>query len=699
MFDLRFVQQLTRRLSFARHHRRSRAFVSIRLHKLLLLGVTFFASGTLLPASSSAQLAPEPIAEIIRTQIEARKPPPEPAPAPPPVEVIPTPPVDANANPANDVADDEGQPGGASTPPVVAAPPVKPPKFIPPKLYVGKELIRAATLLTRFYEGRSYQPAWTTAAGPLPLADEFLTTVQEEAGREGLRASDYHLAKIRAVLADIRLGQASQKTVAPALLADLDFLLTDAFFTYGADVSLGQVNLETLDEKWFAKNEELDLVPLLHTAVSSTRVTDTMRSLPPKQKEYTRLREALARYRDIAAHGGWPTVPAGPALALDASGERVAKLRARLSASGDLRSRSGDNTDNLFDASGKRSQEPATTALFDQELEQAVQKFQRRHGLQANGVVGNETLAALNVSAETRARQIVMNMTRWRSLPPDLGRRYVAVNVPNFTLEVIENDQPVMDMKVVVGKMVEENATPTFSAKMTYVVLNPYWYVPKTIAEKELWPLHQRNPSYFGRNNFDVRRIPIGYKQVPDPNATDGSKKSVRVYDYVIRQGPGPKNALGRVKFMFPNPHSVYLHDTPSKSLFSRTVRAYSHGCIRVEKPVDLAEYLLRDSSKWSKKAIEATMRRSKEQTVYLSEPLPVYIQYWTAWMDDAGELQFRNDIYRYDRLGPALRSNRGRRASQIRQQSRPKMRKRAPQVQPPVSPSAPVPVQAAIEQ
>jgi murein L,D-transpeptidase YcbB/YkuD len=253
-----------------------------------------------------------------------------------------------------------------------------------------------------------------------------------------------------------------------------------------------------------------------------------------------------------------------------------------------------------------------------------------------------------------------------------------------------------MDVKVVVGKMIEENATPTFSAKMTYVVFNPYWYVPKTIAKKELWPLHQRNPSYFGRNNYDVRRIPIGYKQVPDPDATDGSMKSVRVYDYVIRQGPGPKNALGRVKFMFPNPYSVYLHDTPSKSLFNRTVRAFSHGCIRVEKPLELAEYLLRDSPKWQKKAIEATLRRTKEQTVYLSEPLPVYIQYWTAWVDDEGELQFRNDIYRYDRLGPALRSDRNRKAVQT---PRPKVRKRAPSIEPPAQPVAPTPVQASAGQ
>src|SRR5581483_5170487 len=592
------------------------------------------------------------------------------------------------ANPANDSVG-EGQEG--MTPPVVAAPPVKPPKFIPPKLYVGKELLRAAALLTRFYEGRAYQPAWTTAGGPLPLADELLTTIQEEAGREALHASDYHLAKVKAVLADIRLNQAGQKAVAPTLLADLDFLLTDAFFTYGADVSLGEVNLEALDEKWFSRHDETDLVPLLQTAISSTRIADTIRSLPPKQAEYARLREVLARYRDIAAHGGWPAVPAGPALALGSSGERVAKLRAHLIASGDLQTTSSfaGSSDAWSDVSEKRGQQATAEATFDQELEQAVRNFQRRHGLHANGMVGGETLAALNISAETRVRQIAMNMMRWRSLPQDMGRRYIAVNIPNFTLEVVENDQPVMDMKVVVGKMIEERATPTFSAKMTYLVLNPYWYVPKNIAEKELWPMHQRNPQYFNRNNFDIRRIPAGYKQIVDPTAIDGTKKTVRVYDYVSRQGPGPKNALGRVKFMFPNPYSIYLHDTPSKELFNRTVRAFSHGCIRIEKPLDLAEYVLRDSPKWPKKAIQATLHRDKEQTVYLPDPLPVYIQYWTAWVDNDGTVQFRNDIYHYDHLIPGSRLPKGPRTPRVSHSLQPKVRKHVPKVQPPAPPTA----------
>jgi murein L,D-transpeptidase YcbB/YkuD len=268
-----------------------------------------------------------------------------------------------------------------------------------------------------------------------------------------------------------------------------------------------------------------------------------------------------------------------------------------------------------------------------------------------DGAVGAVTVAALNVPADIRVRQIATNMERWRMLPQELGQRYIAVNIPNFALEVVENGQPVLPMKVVVGKMMEKQNTPIFSAFMTHLVLNPYWYVPKSIAEKELFPLSRKDPQYFAKHNFQVRRVVVGEKQLPDQNAFGGATMTTKVYEYRLRQGPGPKNSLGRVKFMFPNSHGVYLHDTPSKELFNRTVRTFSHGCIRVEKPLDLAEYILRDTARWTRQAILATLEQQKEQTVWLPEPIPVYIQYWTASVDPDGIEQFRSDIYEYDRL------------------------------------------------
>jgi murein L,D-transpeptidase YcbB/YkuD len=242
-------------------------------------------------------------------------------------------------------------------------------------------------------------------------------------------------------------------------------------------------------------------------------------------------------------------------------------------------------------------------------------------------------------------------MDRWRALPADFGWRHIDVNIPNFSLEVVENDQSVIRMKVVVGKMVERRNTPTFSADMTYLVLNPYWFVPKSIAEEELFPLSRKDPHYLAKHNFTVRRVPVANKRAADPNAVDGATAPAKTYQYLLRQNPGPTNSLGQLKFMLPNAYGVYLHDTPAKELFHKTVRTFSHGCIRIEKPVDLAEYVLHGSTEWTRETILSAIERQKQQTIWLPEPIPVYIQYWTAWIDQEGTVQFRNDIYGYDQV------------------------------------------------
>ncbi|MGE0826517.1 MAG: murein L,D-transpeptidase [Candidatus Binatia bacterium] len=596
----------------------------------------------------AAQSRPSTVSEIIRAKLQARKP-------PPPVFAVPIEEIRWSPVVGINLSDSISTQLAASRVPFREAPPSteKSAKFIPPKLYADKVQLRAATMLTRFYEMRAYQPAWTTPHGPLPSGEQFLQLLQEEAPREGLRASDYHLAKLQALLAKTH----EQQALPPEFLTDLELLFTDAFLRYGVAVSLGSVPLDSLDAEWFITMKKPDLVTLLQQAIDTTQLERAFRNLPPQHPGYRKLREALAHYRDIAARGGWPMIPGGPALSLGAHGDRVARVRSRLTTSTDLRPDFRAETTNLFDPPEPQPVGIPPSSLFDEGLEQAVRRFQQRHGLQETGVVNAKTLAALNVSADMRARQIAMNMQRWRKLPGDLGQRHIMVNVPDFTLEVVDQQQPQMTMKVVVGKVMEERSTPSFSANMKYLVLNPYWYVPKTIAEKELLPLSKKNPQYLAKNNFSFHRVPAGFKQVPDPNATDGSTISVRAYDYILRQGPGPKNSLGRVKFMFPNPYNVYLHDTPSKHLFDREVRAFSHGCIRVEKPIELAEYLLRTDPKWDKKAILSTLKRKKERTVWLPDPLPVHIQYWTAWVDQNGTIQFRPDIYQRDNLEKSNRS------------------------------------------
>lgn len=653
MAELRFFRWHNHQKSAATFHRWSRPQIpsTLRCGALYFL-LPFSLLCSLLIARTSAVIAqslPETPSEVIFKRLEGRRPPvPEFTPAPEGqiVGMLPPPQATSSSDPQAQLPQ--------STIPSLLAPPPKPVKFVPAKIYVGKIPLRTAAMLNRFYEGRGHQPAWTHSAGVLPHAGLFLQLLREEAAREGLQADGYNLATIATLIADFRSETGAQKPIAVDTLIDLEFLLSEAFFRYGADASLGDVNLDALNEKWFEKNGEADLVLALQDALLTDTLEATLKSFPPQQEKYRKLQAVFTQYRTIAAQGGWPTVPAGVLWQFGDRGEGVAKLQARLRASGDLGAASPSTSTSAHLVSSKQKSSSSIgkeEAFFDEATEQAVENFQRRHGLAVTGVVNKETLSALNVSADIRTRQIARNLERWRRLPKDLGRRHIAVNVPDFMLEVVENDLPIMDMKVVVGKIMQQRTTPTFSALMKYVVLNPYWNVPKNIAEKELLPLSRKNPAYFARNKFTLRRIPVGVKQVPDPNATDGSLIPVRTYEYALRQGPGPKNALGRVKFMFPNDHSVYLHDTPSKDLFNRTIRAFSHGCIRIEKPLDLAEYLLQGTPKGSREAILATFKHNKEQTVWLPEPVPVHIQYWTAWIADDGTLQFRNDIYGYDRL------------------------------------------------
>jgi murein L,D-transpeptidase YcbB/YkuD len=271
--------------------------------------------------------------------------------------------------------------------------------------------------------------------------------------------------------------------------------------------------------------------------------------------------------------------------------------------------------------------------------------------LREDGVVGPATLAALNVPVGERVRQIEMNLELWRWLPRDLGQRHIMVNITDYTMSVVEDGREVMGSKVIVGK--PSRPTPVFAGEMSYLVLNPYWHVPPTIAVKDKLPKLRRNPYALSRQRI---RVFAGGKEI-NPGRVNWRRVNARNLRYHFRQDPGPRNALGRIKFMFPNRYSVYLHDTPSKYLFNRDNRTFSSGCVRVADPIDLAEYLLSDSG-WSRKAIVSKTRGKRQRRVNLSEKVPVYILYWTAWVDDAGETHFRRDIYEHDkRLAKAFRS------------------------------------------
>jgi len=511
----------------------------------------------------------------------------------------------------------------------------------PSKITVQGELIHTLAMLSPFYERRVYQPAWIGDNGPFPQVDALLKAIRE-ADSEGLRPGDYHLVRIESILTAMRQNQEQQKPFNPNRIVDLDLLLTDAFLLYGSHLLAGRINPETIDPEWSLERREVDIVEVLQTALDSNRIEEALKDLITPQPCYAKLRQALARYRDIAAKGGWPTVPDGPKMQKGDSDERVLALRARLTAADVPDKELNSNRDlfNLFTYD--------FVLLFDDALEQAVRKFQERHGLEVDGIVGPRTLAAMNVTVEERIRQIELNMERWRWLPHDFGRRHILVNIANFELDVVEDSQTVMTMHIIVGKPYQH--TPIFSADMTYLVFNPSWYVPPSIAKKEMLPSIRKDPGYLAKRKIRVYQVWDDEATEIDPQTIDWSNVSAKNFPYRFRQAPGPKNLLGRVKFMFPNQFNVYLHDTPSKSLFSRAVRAFSHGCIRIEKPIELAEYVLRGDEKWDHKKILDAIKKGRERTVQLPEPIPVYLLYCTAWANEDGTIQFRNDIYGRDK-------------------------------------------------
>jgi L,D-transpeptidase YcbB len=507
---------------------------------------------------------------------------------------------------------------------------------LPPHITIGEEIIYSSIVLPRFYLNRTFRPAWSDRNGPIPLADSLLHAIRESES-EGLHPPDYHLEKIEEILEIIRGRQAGNLPLNHLRLVDLDLLLTDAFLVLGSHLAGGRVDPETFDPEWHPSRRVIDLAGVLEEALEREQIGPVLHGLLPNHPGYSQLREALARYRHIQRNGGWPVIPEGPTMRRGDSGNRVDILRERLLLAGDYQA----NRTNIY-------------AVFDDVIEQAVIRFQERHGLEADGLVGRETLAHMNTPVEQRLRQVLVNMERWRWLPEDLGDRYIIVNIANFELELVERNETIMRMRVIVGR--QYRRTPVFTGRMTYLVFSPFWNIPPGISANDILPQVKRNIGYLAENNIRVLEGWGANAGDIDPATVDWSVITARNNPYRFRQDPGPNNALGRVKFMFPNKFNVYLHDTPARELFTRVQRDFSSGCIRVEKPVELAEYLLTDRNEWNRRAIVQAMNGSVERTVSLKRPIPVHLLYWTAWADDTGTIHFRRDIYNRDqRLYEAL--------------------------------------------
>jgi murein L,D-transpeptidase YcbB/YkuD len=397
----------------------------------------------------------------------------------------------------------------------------------------------------------------------------------------------------------------------PAVHQKGEALLKTAVLHYAAAVHRGRLAPADFDDEWGLRPSAYDPAPDFAAAVAQNKLAEWLASLPPAYAGYQQLVKGLADYRAIAAKGGWQSVPGGKAIKPGAMDARVPALRARLTAEGFAAPASAAGDPNLYD--------PATV--------EALKAFQARHGLMPDGEVGKPTLAALNQPVAQRILQITANMERWRWLPTNLPADRVQVNIAAAVLTLYKEDKPVLSMKTASGK--PDDHTPMLQSKITSIVFNPPWNVPDSIAKKELYPKQQKDPGYFDREDIHVIKT------------ADGER---------LQQAAGPKSSLGQIKFDFDNRYGVYLHDTPSRGAFAKQGRMVSHGCVRLEKPQDLAQILLDGDGAWNADLIKTTIDAADTKRVSLSKPISVMIFYWTAFAGADGAMNFGADPYNWDR-------------------------------------------------
>jgi L,D-transpeptidase YcbB len=495
-----------------------------------------------------------------------------------------------------------------------------------PWILVAGKRRAVASDLSRFYLKRGDRPAWCSPRGPRGQADDLLEALRQVEG-DGLNPQDYHLSIIERKMAEWRGVERAEQGLSMRGLVELDLLLTDAFLSCGAHLQRGRVFPQQIHPEWQARVVLADLAGLLQTALDLNQVERALLGLRPPQPGYAFLRRALGEYREMAVRGGWGSVKGVRGLRRGSRGEPVGRLSHRLAVMGDLLEGEDRNQ-------------------FDPSVELGLMRFQERHGLEVTGRVDSGTWRVLGVPLEERIAQIELNMERWRWLPHDRGTRYVLVRIADFELDVVENGEPVIEMRVIVGKPYWR--TPVFSSKMTHLEFNPSWFIPRSIAVEEVLPKVRLDSSYLEQRNILVAVGGGDSARVVSADSIDWEGITDEEFDFLFTQLPGPGNPLGRVKFFFPNPFDVYLHDTPNSALFEQRFRDFSHGCIRLEKGLELAAYTL--GKDWGLERVEEVVDLGEHRAILLPDPLPVYLLYWTAWGEEEGGLQFREDAYDDDR-------------------------------------------------
>jgi murein L,D-transpeptidase YcbB/YkuD len=535
--------------------------------------------------------------------------------------------------------------------PEPAAPPAKPAPVAQvvvqpasPAALAIRDLLKAGTVpqlrfgqfpdyqaqLEALYQPTGYAPLWTQNGKPIAQAQKVIANIAT-ADDKGLNSEDYDVESLRKGLEKIT----SQTAVSQQDIASFDVALSFSLMRYASNVYMGRINPKRVNFNLDIEPKKMDLPALLRKIVSSDNPESLLTELEPKLKLYEYLKKALARYRQLALDN--PTAISINLPKKFNPGDHhadVPKIRKLMFVLGDMTE--GDPND--------------PSQAYDKVLVDAVKRFQIRHGLAADGVIGKGTQVQFNVPINERLKQIQLGLERIRWLPSQIDGRYIIVNVPSFQLFGFHNgsgaDRPDLEMNVIVGEAIDGRNTPVFHSDMTYVNFRPYWNVPPSIAVKEYVSILSRSPGYLAKHEMEL---------VSSNGAAHGGGKGLAQQlasgALRLRQKPGPKNALGLVKFAFPNTNNVYLHSTPSQGLFKRTRRDFSHGCIRVEYPVTLAEFVLKDYPEWTHDKIVDAMQGTQSRTVTVKPAIPVYIYYSTVFADTDGRAMFYHDLYGHDAI------------------------------------------------
>ncbi len=487
---------------------------------------------------------------------------------------------------------------------------------------IENEKIYAKTALAKFYQYIEYEPAWEN----LEALQEAIKAL-EGSHDDGLILEDYHVDVLRSIVDQIAESK-DQGAVNHEWVAKFDLLMTDAIILYGFHLMDGKIDPHSLDVQWNFGYAELPGGDgkRLAKAINNHTLIQELHGLRPAIPSYANLMRELAEYRIIYENGGWGTITAGGKIDPGDSEPRILQIRRRLEITGDLSDLNKMNSE-----------------VYDQSLEKDVRYFQDRHGLESDGIVGKASFAAMNVPVETKIDQIRVNLERFRWVTHNLSEDYIIVNIARFMAYAVKNSELVFNTNVQVGT--EVNKTPVFKSQLKYIEFNPTWTVPRSITVKEMIPKIKKDHNYLSDRNMVLLD---GSGKIVPMSSVDFNSISANNFPYTIRQEPGPGNALGEVKFIFPNQYAVYLHDTPSKYLFSKARRSFSHGCIRTQNPLDMAEVLL-EGSIWDKQKIKETLDSKVTTRAYIDKPLDVLLLYWTAGLYQQKSVFFYPDIYQRD--------------------------------------------------